>query len=106
MEVGKCPAMHGGLTSTNEAVMDWWPNALNPDILSQDDTKIKPFGESFNYAEEFEKLDLEAIKNDIKALVTDWKDWWPADYGIMQVCLYVKCGTWWQATVQWMVQMD
>ncbi|MFN3020496.1 hypothetical protein ACK1KB_05830 [Chryseobacterium sp. TY3] len=65
MRVGKCPAMHGGLTSTNEAVMDWYPDALNLDILSQNDSKIKPLYESFNYAEEFKKLDLEAIKNDI-----------------------------------------
>lgn len=57
--------MHGGLTTTNESVMDWYPDALNLEILSQNDTKIKPFGESFNYAEEFKKLDLEAIKNDI-----------------------------------------
>ncbi|SKC04291.1 catalase-peroxidase [Soonwooa buanensis] len=78
---GKCPVIHGGLTSNNESVMDWWPNALNLDILAQHDQKTNPFGEDFNYAEEFKKLDLEAVKNDIKTLLTDSQDWWPADYG-------------------------
>ncbi len=63
---GKCPVIHGGLTSSNESVMDWWPNALNLDILSQHDTKTNPLGEDFNYAEEFKKLDLEAVKDDLK----------------------------------------
>ena len=78
---GVCPVIHGGLTSNNESVMDWWPNALNLDILSQNDTKVNPLGQDFNYAEEFKKLDLEAVKNDIKTLLTDSQDWWPADYG-------------------------
>ena len=78
---GKCPVIHGGLTSNNESVMDWWPNALNLDILSQHDTKTNPLGEDFNYAEEFKKLDLEAVKNDIKTLLTDSQEWWPADWG-------------------------
>ncbi|MGX9987058.1 catalase/peroxidase HPI [Soonwooa purpurea] len=77
----KCPVIHGGLTSNNESVMEWWPNALNLDILSQNDTKVNPLGQDFNYAEEFKKLDLEAVKNDIKTLLTDSQDWWPADYG-------------------------
>ncbi len=78
---GKCPVVHGGLTSNTESVMDWWPNALNLDILSQHDTKTNPLGEDFNYAEEFAKLDLEAVKNDIKTLLTDSQEWWPADWG-------------------------
>ena len=78
---GKCPVIHGGLTSNNESVMDWWPNALNLDILAQHDKKTNPLGEDFNYAEEFKKLDLQAVKNDIKSLLTDSQDWWPADYG-------------------------
>lgn len=78
---GKCPVIHGGLTSTNESVMDWWPNALNLDILAQHDSKTNPLGANFNYAEEFKKLDLEAVKNDIKAVLTDSQEWWPADYG-------------------------
>lgn len=78
---GKCPVIHGGLTSNSESVTDWWPNALNLDILSQHDTKTNPLGLDFNYTEEFKKLDLEAVKNDIKTLLTDSQEWWPADYG-------------------------
>ncbi len=78
---GKCPVMHGSNTETHNNVMDWWPKALNLDILSQHDTKTNPLGETFNYAEEFKKLDLEALKNDLKALMTDSQDWWPADWG-------------------------
>jgi catalase-peroxidase len=78
---GKCPVMHGANTETNNSVMSWWPNALNLDILHQHDTKTNPHGESFNYAEEFKKLDLEALKNDLKKLMTESQDWWPADWG-------------------------
>ena len=60
---------------------DWWPNQLNLDILHQNSAKSNPLGRDFNYAEEFEKLDLAALKKDLEALMTDSQDWWPADYG-------------------------
>jgi catalase-peroxidase len=64
--------------TTNET---WWPEALNLDILHQHDTKTNPLGDSFNYADEFKKLDLEALKTDLKKLMTESQDWWPADWG-------------------------
>jgi catalase-peroxidase len=70
---GKCPVMH-----TNR---DWWPNQLNLNILHQNSSLSNPMGEAFNYAEEFKKLDLEALKKDLHALMTDSQDWWPADFG-------------------------
>lgn len=78
---GKCPVMHGANSNTNQSVMEWWPKALNLDILHQHDTKTNPLGNDFNYAEEFKKLDLEALKTDLKKLMTDSQDWWPADWG-------------------------
>jgi catalase-peroxidase len=78
---GKCPVMHGGMTETGKSVSDWWPKTLNLDILHQHDTKVNPYGADFNYAEEFKKLDFEALKNDVKNLMTDSQEWWPADWG-------------------------
>ena len=78
---GKCPVMHGGNTSAGSSVMDWWPNALNLDILHQHDTKTNPLGKNFNYREELKKLDVEALKKDMHALMTDSQEWWPADWG-------------------------
>ena len=78
---GKCPVMHGGITTTEKTVTDWWPNTLNLDILHQHDSKTNPMGPDFNYHEELKKLDVEALKQDLKDLMTDSKDWWPADWG-------------------------
>ena len=78
---GKCPVMHGGQTEVGRTVMDWWPNALNLDILHQHDAKTNPMGPDFDYREELKKLDVEALKNDLRALMTDSQDWWPADWG-------------------------
>jgi catalase-peroxidase len=80
-KTGKCPVMHGANTKTENTVMDWWPKTLNLDILHQHDCKTNPLGKDFNYAEEFKKLDLEALKKDLKAFMTDSQDWWPADWG-------------------------
>jgi catalase-peroxidase len=78
---GKCPVMHGGATSASSTNMDWWPKALNLDILHQHDSKTNPLGPNFNYREEVKKLDVDALKKDLKALMTDSQDWWPADWG-------------------------
>ncbi|WP_169569955.1 catalase/peroxidase HPI [Sneathiella limimaris] len=81
MSTGKCPVMHGGITSTGKSNTDWWPNALNLDILHQHDRKTNPLGEDFDYRKEVKKLDFEAVKKDLHALMTDSQDWWPADWG-------------------------
>jgi catalase-peroxidase len=77
---GKCPVMHGGNTAADRSVMEWWPKALNLDILHQHDTKTNPL-KGFNYREEVRKLDVKAVKKDLTALMTDSQDWWPADWG-------------------------
>ena len=78
---GKCPFSHGANTETKNSVTSWWPNTLNLDILHQHDTKTNPLGEDFNYAEEFAKINLEELKQDLKDLMTDSQEWWPADWG-------------------------
>lgn len=80
---GKCPVMHGALTSSGSANTnaDWWPKSLNLDILHQHDTKTDPMGAAFNYREALKTLDVEALKNDVKTLMTDSQPWWPADWG-------------------------
>ena len=78
--MSKCPVMHGANTSANTST-DWWPNALNLDILHQHDTKTDPMGKDFKYREELKKLDIEALKKDVHALMTDSQAWWPADWG-------------------------
>ncbi|MGC2424643.1 MAG: catalase/peroxidase HPI [Nitrospirota bacterium] len=80
----KCPytAMHGARTTAGaQSNRDWWPNQLNLKILHQHSAKSNPMDEQFNYAEEFKKLDLAALKQDLYALMTDSRDWWPADWG-------------------------
>ena len=83
-EESKCPvtgksgkSVAGAGTSNR----DWWPNQLNLKILHQHSNLSNPMSEEFNYAEEFKKLDLQAVKKDLYALMTDSQDWWPADYG-------------------------
>ena len=78
---GKCPVMHGGITTIEKSNMDWWPNALNLDILHQHDSKTNPMGKGFNYREELKKLDVKALKKDLQDLMTDSQPWWPADWG-------------------------
>jgi len=80
-DMGKCPVMHGGLTESGKSVTDWWPRSLNLDILHQHDRKTNPLGEDFDYREAVEGLDFEAVKADVRALLTQSQDWWPADYG-------------------------
>ncbi len=79
--MSKCPVMHGGNTAVGKSNMNWWPNALNLDILHQHDTKTNPLHKGFNYREELKKLDVQALKNDLKALMTNNQEWWPADWG-------------------------
>ncbi|WP_219821639.1 catalase/peroxidase HPI [Sneathiella aquimaris] len=81
MSTGKCPVMHGGLTTVSKTNTDWWPNALNLDILHQHDTKTNPMGDDFDYQSEVRNLDFEGLKKDLHTLMTDSQDWWPADWG-------------------------
>ena len=81
MSESKCPVMHGGATESSMSNMDWWPKALNLDILHQHDTKTNPLGADFNYRDEVKKVDFAALKQDLLALMTDSQDWWPADWG-------------------------
>jgi len=81
---GKCPVMHGtrpNATFAGRSNRDWWPNQLNLKILHQHSSLSDPMGKDFNYADEFKKLDLAALKKDLYALMTDSQSWWPADYG-------------------------
>ncbi len=84
-DISKCP-FHSGSQKNNVAAggtqnQDWWPNQLNLNILRQNSSLSDPMGEDFNYAEEFKSLDLNAVKADLRAVMTDSQDWWPADYG-------------------------
>ena len=85
-ESGGCPVMHGGsaiqsLVGGGRSNRDWWPNQLNLKILHQNTPLGNPMGEEFDYKAEFQKLDMDAVKRDLFALMTDSKEWWPADYG-------------------------
>ena len=80
----KCPVTGGAnqqVTGRGRSNLDWWPNQLNLKVLHQHSALSNPMGEEFNYAEEFKKLDLAAVKKDLRALMTESKDWWPADFG-------------------------
>ncbi|WP_064708570.1 catalase/peroxidase HPI [Rhizobium bangladeshense] len=77
---GKCPVAHGNMPR-GRANRDWWPNQLNVQILHHNSGRADPMGKEFDYAEEFKKLDLAALKKDLHALMTDSQDWWPADFG-------------------------
>ncbi len=81
---GRCPVIHGAPKHASAGVRsnrDWWPNQLNLKILHQNSALSNPMGQAFNYADAFKKLDIEALKADLFALMTDSQDWWPADYG-------------------------
>jgi catalase-peroxidase len=78
---GSCPIAHGANTESLNTPMAWWPKSLNLDILHQHDTKTNPLGSSFNYRKELKKLDVSALKKDIKKLLTTSQNWWPADWG-------------------------
>jgi catalase-peroxidase len=77
----KCPVMHGAITTGDTSVTEWWPKTLNLDILHQHDAKTDPMGEGFDYREAVKSLDVQALKQDLHALMTDSQDWWPADWG-------------------------
>ncbi len=77
----KCPFMHGKSKPKKTSNQDWWPNALNLDILHQHDKKTNPYGADFNYREELKKLDVESLKKDLHNFMTDSQEWWPADWG-------------------------
>ena len=79
-DASKCP-VHGSTTAGARSNRDWWPNALNLDILRQHSALSNPMDDGFDYAEAFAALDLAAVKRDLHALMTDSQDWWPADYG-------------------------
>ena len=76
-----CPVAHGANTESSNTPMAWWPKSLNLDILHQQDTKTNPMGPSFNYRDELKKLDVGALKQDMKELLLNSQDWWPADWG-------------------------
>ena len=78
---GKCPVAHTHKAPTARTNRDWWPNQLNVQILHHNSGRADPLGQAFDYAEEFKKLDLDGLKKDLQALMTDSQDWWPADFG-------------------------
>ena len=78
---GKCPFMHGAVTTSGNSVTEWWPKTLNLDILHQQDSKTNPMDPEFNYRDAVRTLDFAALKQDLTNLMTDSQDWWPADWG-------------------------
>ncbi|MFH7566039.1 catalase/peroxidase HPI [Oceanimonas smirnovii] len=81
MSAKKCPVMHGAVTEVGQSNMNWWPKALNLDILHQHDSKTNPMGSGFNYREQVKTLDFAALKKDLTELMTQSQLWWPADWG-------------------------
>ena len=79
--MGSCPVPHGSHTNNEASVTDWWPNALNLDILHQHDAKTNPLGADFDYHEELQKLDVAELKKDLHAFMVESQSWWPADWG-------------------------
>ena len=84
MSDSKCPVMH----TTARSNRDWWPNQLNLQVLHQHSTLSNPMGEAFDYAKEFKSLDLNAVIKDLRALMTDSQEWWPADFGHYARCQF------------------
>ena len=78
---GKCPVMHGANTETSQSNMAWWPKALNLNILHQHDRKVNPMDAGFDYRKAVQSIDVDALKKDLRALMTDSQPWWPADWG-------------------------
>jgi catalase-peroxidase len=78
---GKCPVMHGANTETSQSNMAWWPKALNLNILNQHDSKVNPMDAGFDYRKAVKSVDVDALKKDLRALMTDSQPWWPADWG-------------------------
>ncbi|MFT5503223.1 MAG: catalase-peroxidase [Gammaproteobacteria bacterium] len=82
LNTGKCPVMHNTSQATgSSANQHWWPEQLNLKILNQNSPLVNPMGDAFDYAAQFKKLDLKALKKDLTVLMTSSQDWWPADYG-------------------------
>jgi catalase-peroxidase len=79
--LGGCPVAHGGNTSLDKPVTKWWPNALNLDILHQGGARTNPMDADYNHREAVKGLDFNAVREDVKALLTESQDWWPADWG-------------------------
>lgn len=91
MSQGECPVKKvPNVAGSGTRNTDWWPNELRTNILRQHDPRQNPLGPDFNYVEEFKKLDYDALKKDISALMTDSQDWWPADFGHYGGLLYVQ----------------
>jgi hypothetical protein len=91
----KCPVMHGAQTSVRGPGTQnehWWPNQLNLSILHQHTPESDPLGQDFNYRKAFKKLDYQALKEDLRALMTKSQPWWPADYGL--IGLFFTEGQW------------
>lgn len=80
-QAGSCPVVHGAQTKVGSADMDWWPNALKLEILTQNDSKANPMGQDFDYREEVKSLDVDALKKDLHEFMVTSQSWWPADWG-------------------------